>query len=157
MIGQIQLTDRETTLFAEVLEAERRSPVDHDFKRARQAGQAAKQLFRSLQARDAIPENRMRYFADRERSASDSRTSRRERFLRNAHTEDAMYEHLHFWKYIIYFIMAPTSRKLSWNSSESLPRIRCANTTHCPPSLGKRAVIYLVIARPRLTNSSSWL
>lgn len=104
MIGQIELTDGETALYAEVSEAEHRSLVDHDFNRARQAGQAAKELFRSLQHRDAIPEKRLRYFADREYSASDTRTSRRERFLRNAHTEDAMYEHPHFWKYILYFI-----------------------------------------------------
>lgn len=104
MIGQIELADSETALYAEVSEAERRSLVDHDVNRARQAGQAAKQLFRSLQRREAIPETRLRYFADREYSASDTRTSRRERFLRNAHTEDAMYEHPHFWRYVLYFV-----------------------------------------------------
>jgi hypothetical protein len=104
MIGKIELTDSERALYTEVSEAERRSLVDHDFNRTRQAGQAAKGLFRSLQRRDAIPEKRLRYFANREYSASDTRTSRRERFLRNAHTEDAMYEHPHFWKYVLYFI-----------------------------------------------------
>jgi hypothetical protein len=104
MIGQIELTDSETALYVQVSEADRRSLVDHDFNRARQAGQAAKELFRSLQRRHSIPEKRLRYFADREYSASDTRTSRRERFLRNAHTEDAMYEHPHFWKYVLYFI-----------------------------------------------------
>ena len=85
MIGQIELTDSETALYAEASEAQRRSLVDHDLNRTRRAGQAAKQLFRSLQTRGAIPEKRLRYFADREYSASDTRSSRRERFLRNAH------------------------------------------------------------------------
>ena len=104
MTGQIELTDMETALYAQVAEAERLSLVDHDYNRARQAGQASRELFHSLIRRKAIPEQRLRYFADPTYNASDTRASKRDRFLRNARTEDAMYEHPHFWKYLIYFI-----------------------------------------------------
>lgn len=107
MLGQIELTDGETALYALVSEAERQSLVNHDFRRARQAGEASKKLFGSLQRRKAIPEARLRYFADRRYSASDTRSSRRDRFLRNAHTEDQMYTHPHFWKYLLYFVNGP--------------------------------------------------
>ena len=104
MIGQIELTDGETTLYAEISEADRLLLVNHDAQRARQTGDASKKLFRSLFERGAIPESRLRYFADPEYNAHNSRTSRRELFLRNAHTDDAMYAHPHFWKYLLYFI-----------------------------------------------------
>lgn len=104
MVGQIELTDPETALYAQVSEAERLLNVDHDHQRTQRAGVASKELFLGLMARHAIPEKRLRYFADKSYNASDTRASKRERFLRNAHTEDAMYEHPHFWKYLLYFI-----------------------------------------------------
>jgi hypothetical protein len=104
MIGQIELTDSETALYAQVSEAERLLLVDHDAQRTRRAGVASRELFESLLDRNAIPEQRLRYFADKRYNASDTRASKRERFLRNAHTEDAMHEHPHFWKYLFYFI-----------------------------------------------------
>jgi len=104
MIGQIELTDSETALYAEVSEAERLLLVNHNAQRARQAGEASKKLFRSLFERGAIPKPRLRYFADSEYNAHNPRASRRELFLRNAHTEDAMYAHPQFWRYLLYFI-----------------------------------------------------
>lgn len=104
MTEQIELTDIETALYVQVSEAERLLLVDHDHNRARKAGEASSQLFRLLLGRNAIPESRRRYFADRTYNSSDTRASRRDRFLRNARSEDAMYEHPHFWKYLIYFI-----------------------------------------------------
>src|SRR5437773_325105 len=104
MIGQIEITDGETALYAQVSEAERFLLVNHDAQRARQAGEASKKLFRSLFERGAIPKSRLRYFADPEYNAGNSRSSRRELFLRNSHTDDAMYAHPHFWKHLLYFI-----------------------------------------------------
>jgi hypothetical protein len=104
MVGQIELTDSETGLYAQVSEAERLLGVDHDYQRARLAGVASRELFHSLMERHAIPEQRLRYFADKDYNPSNTRASKRELFLRNAHTNDAMYEHPHFWKYLLYFI-----------------------------------------------------
>lgn len=104
MVGQIELTDSETALYAHVSEAERLLGVDHDYQRARLAGVASRELFQSLMERHTIPERRLRYFADKAYNPSNTRASKRELFLRNAHTNDAMYEHPHFWKYLLYFI-----------------------------------------------------
>jgi hypothetical protein len=104
MTGQIELTDSETALYAQVSEAERLLLVDHDYERTQHAGTTSRELFHSLIERQAIPEQRLRYFADKSYNASDTRASKRERFLRNAQTEDAMYEHPHFWKYLLYFV-----------------------------------------------------
>ncbi len=104
MVGQIELTDSETALYAQVSEAERLLGVDHDYQRVRLAGVASRELFRCLVERHAIPEQRLRYFADETYNPSNNRASKRELFLRNAHTDDAMYEHPHFWKYLLYFI-----------------------------------------------------
>jgi hypothetical protein len=104
MVGQIELTDSETALYAQVSEAERLLGVGHDYQRTRLAGVASRELFHSLMERQAIPEQRLRYFADKTYNPSNTRASKRELFLRNAHTDDAMYEHPHFWKYLLYFI-----------------------------------------------------
>lgn len=104
MVGQIELTDSETALYAQVSDAERLLGVEHDYQRARLAGVASRELFRSLMERHAIPKQRLRYFADKTYNPSNTRASKRELFLRNAHTDEAMYEHPHFWKYLLYFI-----------------------------------------------------
>ena len=56
MIGQIEVTDSETALYAQVSEAERLLGVDHDYQRTRLAGVASRELFHSLMERHAIPE-----------------------------------------------------------------------------------------------------
>lgn len=104
MIGQIELTDSERALYAQVSEAERLLRTDHDYQRVQLAGVASRELFQLLMQRHAIPEQRLRYFADKNYNPSNTRASKRELFLRNAHTNDAMYEHPHFWKYLLYFI-----------------------------------------------------
>jgi len=104
MVSQVELTDSETALYAKYQKHNAFVGVDHDYQRTRNAGVASRELFESLLDRDAIPEQRLCYFADKRYNASDTRASKRERFLRNAHTEDAMHEHPHFWKYLLYFI-----------------------------------------------------
>jgi hypothetical protein len=105
MVGQIELTDSETALYAQVSQAECLLGLGHDYQRTRLAGVASRELFHSLMERQAIPEQRLRYFADKTYNPSNTRASKRELFLRNAHTDDAMYEHPHFWKYLLYFII----------------------------------------------------
>lgn len=104
MIGQIELTDSETALYAQVSEAERLLGEDHDYQRVQLAGVASRELIQFLMQRHAIPEQRLSYFADKAYNPSDTRASKRDRFLRNAGSAGAMYEHPHFWKYLLYFI-----------------------------------------------------
>ncbi|HTF68190.1 MAG TPA: hypothetical protein VK638_36480 [Edaphobacter sp.] len=157
MIGQIELTDTETALYAQVSEAERLLLVDHDYNRTCQAGQASRELFHSLMKRKAIPEQRLRYFADPAYNASDTRASKRERFLRNARTEDAMYEHPHFWKYLIYFINGPELPHHVVDQFDAIAKDEMRNYDALSSlSLARQAVIFLATAVPTRMSSSSW-
>jgi hypothetical protein len=120
MIGTIELTNSETALYKQVLEANDSIRVEHDRDTAIRAGEASYKLFQSLMERKAIPEQRLRYFADPSYNPSNTRASKRDLFLRNAHTDGAMYRHAHFWKYLIYFV---EGAKLPPSISEQLTMI----------------------------------
>jgi hypothetical protein len=49
----------------------------------------------------------LHYFADPAFNPSNTRSSKRDLFLRNAGTEEKMYTHPHFWPYLLYFIYGP--------------------------------------------------
>jgi hypothetical protein len=63
-------------------------------------------LFKSLHKRHAIPEKRLRVFADPE-FAETRRTSPKQVFESNARTGKSIYRHPHFIKYLRYFINGP--------------------------------------------------
>jgi hypothetical protein len=104
MLGSITLTEQESTLLAQVHEADGLLLSDHNPPRTIAAGEAAHTLFKMLLARDAIPESRLRYFADADYNGKNSRSSRRDVFLKNAGSAEEMYTHAHFWKYLFFFI-----------------------------------------------------
>ncbi len=58
----------------------------------------------SLLTRKAIPECRLRYFADPAYNISNPKASHCELFLRNSGTQEEMYRHPHFLKYLRYFV-----------------------------------------------------
>lgn len=64
----------------------------------------AYRLVTSLLERDAIPEQRIRYFTDPEYNPGSRGSSRKQRFERNGTQGDAMLRHPHFLKYLRYFI-----------------------------------------------------
>lgn len=64
----------------------------------------AHDLASSLLARDAIPEQRLRYFTDAEYNPGGRGRSRRESFEWNMPIGDHLFRHPHFLKYLRYFI-----------------------------------------------------
>ena len=102
MIGQIELTEAEQELASKIifnLENVRLEP-----KRAIENGEWAAALKQSLMGRRAIPESRLRYFADPEYNPGRSKSSLKDIFLRNAGTTEKMYRHPHFAPYLHYFV-----------------------------------------------------
>jgi hypothetical protein len=104
MMNAIELTAEEATLAAQVKEANRLSLVNHDYDRTISAGLASEKLIGLLLERKAIPDVRLRYFADRQYNGGNPKSSRYELFRRNADSDAAMYRHPHFWKYLLFFI-----------------------------------------------------
>jgi hypothetical protein len=87
-------------------EAHLRKQMDEELSSTRPySGKAAHELLKSLHARGAIPEARLRTFSDpfpggRGKSHYDV-------FVRNGCTGDAIFEHPHFVKYLRYFLDGP--------------------------------------------------
>jgi len=101
MIGQIELTKAEQKLASKIVF----DLVRLEYKQAIENGELAAALMQSLLDRNAIPENRLRYFADPEYNPGRSKSSLREIFLRNAGTTKEMYRHPHFAMYYLnYFV-----------------------------------------------------
>jgi hypothetical protein len=107
MLGTIELSQDERLIASEVALATRELLTTHDYERAIKTGYSASALFIQLQLRKIIPEVRLRYFADASFNAGNTKSSKRELFLRNAGTEEEMYTHPHFWPYLLYFIHGP--------------------------------------------------
>jgi hypothetical protein len=103
MVGKVELTADEQSLVDRIV-------FDHDGIVAleREAwmmnGEMAANLFESLSERQAIPEVRLRYFADPEYNPSNSKASHFELFLRNARTRAEVLRHAHFIPYLRYFV-----------------------------------------------------
>jgi len=108
MLGSITLTEQESALLAQVREADGLLLSDHNPPRTIAAGKAAHTLFEMLLERKAVPESRLRYFADASYNGKNSRSSRHDLFLRRAGSADQMYTHAHFWKYLFFFIDGAT-------------------------------------------------
>jgi hypothetical protein len=101
----IELNEHEAALATQVKEANRRSLEDHDYERTMQAGRASRSLMELLLQRDAIPQVRLRYFFDPQYNGGNRKSSRHELFRLNAHSDEKMYEHPHFWKYLLFFML----------------------------------------------------
>ncbi len=67
-------------------------------------GDLVVQLTESLLKRNAIPDQRLKYFSDPEYHVGGRGSSRQELFLRNTGDFDKMLRHSHFLKYLRYFI-----------------------------------------------------
>ena len=104
MMNTIELNEHEAILAAQVKEADRLLLVDHSYERTISAGHASRELVALLLKRKAIPEVRLKYFTDPRYNGGNSRSSRCELFRRNTGSDAEMYEHPHFWKYLLFFI-----------------------------------------------------
>jgi hypothetical protein len=103
MIGQIELTAAEQKLVDQVV-LDHAGSVRLDYEETIANGELAAALVKSLLARKAIPESRLRYFADREYNIGNPKASIRELFLRASRTDEVMYRHPNFLKYLHYFV-----------------------------------------------------
>lgn len=102
MIGEIKLTQDEQAIAKEINFATSETRLSYEDTHAN--GERIAALFESLCLRNAIPENRIRYFSDPDYNPKNTRASRKELFLRNIHTPADMLRHPHFVKYLRYFI-----------------------------------------------------
>lgn len=107
MIGPIHLTEDEGRAAALIAQSQEEILRTHDPDRYIRVGKEAHHLFRKLSAKNVIPVVRLRYFADPDYKVGNTRGSRRDVFLRNAGSEESMYTHPHFWRYLLYFIYGP--------------------------------------------------
>lgn len=100
----IELTEKEHALLMQ---------VEFDWTRLRRDdydrnSEAAASLTKSLLARKAIPEQRMKYFTDPSYKPGRIKGSHRDLFHRNNNTDDEMIRHVHFLPYLYYFVCGPT-------------------------------------------------
>jgi hypothetical protein len=104
--GSIELTVEERALVAQ---------IDFDPTSSRRSepgywnavGEAALRLMKSLIARNAIPEVRMRYFSDADFNVGGRGRSRAQTFEKNGTRGEAIFRHPHFLKYLHYFLYGP--------------------------------------------------
>jgi hypothetical protein len=75
---------------------------------AKQNGEAAAQLFKSLATRSAIPEVRLKYFTDPAYNPTGRGRSWKQIFERNGSAGDDMLTHPHFLRFLQYFISGPS-------------------------------------------------
>lgn len=104
----IELTDEELYILGQV----KFNYDDIDgYDDALRNGQAVLSLMRSLIERNAIPEHRARYFVDPEFNIGGRGKSKKEVFERNGRTGSDIYTHVHFLKFLKYFIFGPNLPK----------------------------------------------
>jgi hypothetical protein len=103
MIGKIHLTKTEEKLLNRLV-LDHAGYVRLEREETIANGELAATLIQSLLAHKSIPECRLRYFADPDYNVGSSKSSKRDLFLRNAHTDEEMYRHPHFLKYLRYFV-----------------------------------------------------
>lgn len=82
-------------------------------------GEASLQLMKLLAERNAIPEVRTKYFTDPEFNIGGRGRSRAGRFEKNGTRGEAIFRHVHFLKYLHYFLYGPT---LPENISEAFSK-----------------------------------
>lgn len=97
----IELTPQEKAL-ADQIEFEALHLEDHIHAEAN--AQLAVELMRSLMARDAIPEQRRKYFGDPTYYPGGRGSSRKQMFERHGCRGEAILRHPHFLAYLRYFI-----------------------------------------------------
>jgi hypothetical protein len=102
MIGQIELTPAEQKLAEQIVFDVLQKPLEYE--ETRKNGERAAALVNGLIKREAIPEERLRYFADPEYNPGRSKESRFTYFRNNAGSIEEVFQHPHFLPYLHYFI-----------------------------------------------------
>lgn len=99
----IELTDSERALLAQIeFDWDRQTPEDY-----KKNSKAAAALTKSLLARKAVPEQRMKYFTDPAYKPGRIKGSHRDLFHRNNNADEEMIRHVHFLPYLYYFACGP--------------------------------------------------
>lgn len=104
--GSIKLTAEEKALVAQI-DFNPASSEGHEPGYWKAVGEAALRLMKSLIARKAIPEVRMRYFSDADFNVGGRGRSRAQIFEKNGTRGEAIFRHPHFLKYLHYFLCGP--------------------------------------------------
>ena len=91
MIGKIHLTKTEEKLLNRLV-LDHAGYVRLEREETIANGELAATLIQSLLAHKSIPEWRLRYFADPDYNVGSSKSSKRDLFLRNAHTDFESYQ-----------------------------------------------------------------
>jgi hypothetical protein len=79
----------------------------HDPAYWKAVGEASLQLMRLLTAREGIPEVRTKYFTDPDFNIGGRGRSRADRFEKNGTRGEAIFRHVHFLRYLHYFLYGP--------------------------------------------------
>ncbi|MBS4003883.1 MAG: hypothetical protein KGZ91_10960 [Afipia sp.] len=99
----IELNHSEGALLAQIeFDWDRHTPEDY-----KRNSEVAAALTKSLLARKAVPEQRMKYFTDPAYKPGRLKGSHRDLFHRNNNTDEEMIRHVHFLPYLYYFIFGP--------------------------------------------------
>jgi len=99
----IQLTEPELRLFDAISFA----GTDGDYEAAVANGEAAAQLTKTLLARGAIPDVRLKYFTDPDYRSGRLKGSWRDLFYRNGNSDEEMLRHFSFLRHLQYFVCGP--------------------------------------------------
>ncbi|HZQ25197.1 MAG TPA: hypothetical protein VFA89_20590 [Terriglobales bacterium] len=83
------------------------APGKYDAAYWKAVGETSLRLMKSLIARKGIPEVRTRYFSDPDFNIGGRGRSRAQRFEKNGTRGDAIFRHVHFLKYLRYFLYGP--------------------------------------------------
>jgi hypothetical protein len=101
--GSIKLTAEEKALVSRI-DFDPTSSKRSEPGYSNAVGEAALGLMKSLIARNAIPEVRMRYFSDADFNVGGRGRSRAQIFENNGTGGEAIFRHSHFLKYLRYFL-----------------------------------------------------
>jgi hypothetical protein len=100
---QVRLTSEEEALRIQI----NFNPAPGDNPVWEASGKASRALMKSLIARKAIPEVRMRFFCDPDFNVGGTKLSHLQIFERNGTQGDDIFSHPHFMAYLRYFLEGP--------------------------------------------------
>lgn len=115
-MSKIQLTEEEQILFGLALNCN----SNNDFEENQKSLDALQTLTELLLSRKAIPENRLKYFIDRDFHHGRTKFSRKEVFESNGTKSKKIFRHPNFIHYLEYFINGANVSQDAYEVAESI-------------------------------------
>ena len=97
---EVELTEEEQKLYQDVLSLD----INEDYDERIRKLDSLKLLTKSLLDRKAIPEQRIKFFTDKDFQFGGAKKSRKEVFESNGTKGTEIFRHAHFIRYLIYFV-----------------------------------------------------